>query len=246
MSHSASDRGWQEVQGRGLGAGGRRGAHAARRQARVGRGRDRVQVAGRAGQTPHAQHTKAGGHDGQSGAGFGLTRMADRRGLGWRRRAAYTACSMLSRLAFPAASQEETFWLKSMTPEAAAVLAAHAPLAHCHKQGCQVTVAVVDRSGLLQALVRDRFAGAHTVEAATNKAWTAASFKLATAALAQETQAGKPMSGSRAHRMCWRRGGGCPLKLAGCCPAVPVFQVRMVGMWMMLARRPAAAPLPNR
>ena len=105
-----------------------------------------------------------------------------------------------------------------MTPEAAAVLAAHAPLAHCHKQGCQVTVAVVDRSGLLQALVRDRFAGAHTVEAATNKAWTAASFKLATAALAQETQAGKPMSGSRAHRMCWRRGGGLPIEVGGVLP----------------------------
>ncbi len=46
---------------------------------------------------------------------------------------------------------------------------------------------VVDRAGTLQVLLRDRFAGAHTVDIATNKAWTAASFRIATAALAQET-----------------------------------------------------------
>ena len=144
-------------------------------------------------------------------------RMAHRRGPGWRQRAVCTACAMLALLALvalPASSQEATFPLKSMTPEAA-VSAARAALEHCRKQGYQVTVAVVDRSGLLQALVRDRFAGAHTVEVATNKAWTAASFKLATAALALETQAGKPMSGIRAHPHVLAAGGGQPIQAGG-------------------------------
>ena len=112
-------------------------------------------------------------------------------------------------LAFPvtAGAQSGLFTLKSMTPETA-LEAARSALEHCRKQGFQVTVAVVDRSGLLQALLRDRFAGAHTVDIATNKAWTAASFRIATAALASETQAGKPMSGLRNQpRVVAARGG---------------------------------------
>ena len=141
-------------------------------------------------------------------------RMADRVGPGWRRGAVCTAYAMLALLALPALSQEGTFSLKSMTPEAA-VSAARAAMEHCRKQGYQVTVAVVDRSGLLQALVRDRFAGAHTIEVATNKAWTAASFKLATATLALETQAGKPMSGIRAHPHVLAAAGGQPIEAGG-------------------------------
>ena len=117
-------------------------------------------------------------------------------------------------LTFPVSAQEGTFLVKSMTPESA-VSAAREALAFCRKQGYQVTVAVVDRSGLLQALIRDRFAGAHTVDVATNKAWTAASFKVATAALAQETQAGKPMSGIRAHPHVLAAGGGQPIQAGG-------------------------------
>lgn len=117
-------------------------------------------------------------------------------------------------LTFSASAQEGTFSVKSMTPESA-VSAAREALAFCRTQGYQVTVAVVDRSGLLQALVRDRFAGAHTIDVATNKAWTAASFKLATSVLAQETQAGKPMSGIRAHPHVLAAGGGQPIQAGG-------------------------------
>jgi uncharacterized protein GlcG (DUF336 family) len=83
-----------------------------------------------------------------------------------------------------------------MTPETA-LAAARAALAECRKQGYQVAVAVVDRAGLTQVLLRDRFAGAHTVDVATNKAWTAASFRTPTADLARETQPGQAMSGLR-------------------------------------------------
>ena len=112
------------------------------------------------------------------------------------------------------AAPEGTYTVKLMTPETA-LAAASAALEHCRKQGHQVAVAVVDRSGLLQVLLRDRFAGAHTVEFATNKAWTAASFKIATAALGVETEAGKPMSGIRTQPRVMPAGGGLVIESGG-------------------------------
>jgi uncharacterized protein GlcG (DUF336 family) len=53
---------------------------------------------------------------------------------------------------------------------------AQAALADCRQRGYQVAVAVVDRSGLMQVVLRDRFAGPHTPPTASGKAWTAATF----------------------------------------------------------------------
>ncbi|MBB1160407.1 GlcG/HbpS family heme-binding protein [Aquariibacter albus] len=114
-----------------------------------------------------------------------------------------------------AAEAAATFGTTSLTPETA-LRAAQAALESCRKAGYQTGVAVVDRSGVLQAFVRDRFAGAHTVEVAANKAWTAASFKIPTMALATETQAGKSMSGIRtAHARVAALGGGLPIEAGG-------------------------------
>ena len=70
------------------------------------------------------------------------------------------------------AAEPATISLKALTPETA-LKAAQAALAKCRADGFQVAVAVVDRSGLPQVMLRDRYAGAHTPETATNKAWTA-------------------------------------------------------------------------
>src|SRR4051812_32000375 len=78
--------------------------------------------------------------------------------------------------AAPVLSADATFTTKSLTPETA-LKAAQAALAKCRGDGFQVAVAVVDRSGIAQVLLRDRFAGPHTVDVASNKAWTAASFR---------------------------------------------------------------------
>jgi len=123
---------------------------------------------------------------------------------------------MLSSLltALPIGAQQGTLSIKVMTPETA-VTAVRAALEYCRTQGHQVSVAVVDRSGLLQALVRDRFAGPHTIEVATNKAWTAASFKIATGTLATETEAGKPMSGLRGQPRVVAAGGGLVVEAGG-------------------------------
>jgi uncharacterized protein GlcG (DUF336 family) len=119
--------------------------------------------------------------------------------------------------AWPAAHAQgnaSTFSLRFMSPETA-LKAAQATLASCRAQGFQVAVAVVDRNGLPQVLLRDRFAGAHTVDMALDKAWTAASFRRNTGELASETQAGRPMSGVRNLPRVIAAGGGLPIDEAG-------------------------------
>lgn len=113
-----------------------------------------------------------------------------------------------------AADAPPLFSSPQLTPETA-LAAAQAALAHCRKAGHQVAVAVTDRSGLVQVLLRDRFAGAHTLDIAPRKAWTAASFRMPTAALAAETQAGRPMSGIRQSAQVMAIGGGQVIEAAG-------------------------------
>jgi uncharacterized protein GlcG (DUF336 family) len=113
-----------------------------------------------------------------------------------------------------AQAQQGLFETKSMTPETA-LSAARAALDHCRKAGYQVSVAVVDRAGLPQVLLRDRFATAHTVRVAIDKAWTAASFKIPTAELAKETQAGMPMSGLRSNPRVLAIAGAQPIEAGG-------------------------------
>lgn len=112
------------------------------------------------------------------------------------------------------AQAEGLVTVKQLTPETA-LKAAQAALVYCRGKGYQVGVAVVDRAGVPQAFVRDRFAGAHTVEMATNKAWTAASFRISTTPLAAETQPGRPMSGVRNLPRVIAAGGGLPIEAGG-------------------------------
>ena len=69
--------------------------------------------------------------------------------------------------------------------------AAWAALKDCRQRGYSVAVAVVDRGGNLQSLLRDKLAGPHTVETAIRKAWTANSFRQSTADLAAMLQEGR-------------------------------------------------------
>lgn len=95
-----------------------------------------------------------------------------------------------------AAAQEATYNIRTLTPESA-LKAAQAALKSCRDSGYQVAVAVVDRSGLTQVMLRDRYAGPHTPKTAIGKAWTAVSFRTSTTAMAEMTQPGKPASGIR-------------------------------------------------
>ncbi len=118
------------------------------------------------------------------------------------------------RCGMAATAQDASFSVKLLAPETA-LTAAQAALLKCRNAGHQVAVAVVDRFGTLQVLLRDRYAGAHTVEFATQKAWTAASFKMATSVLAEQTQAGKPMSGVRTNVHVMAAGGGQTIEAGG-------------------------------
>lgn len=103
---------------------------------------------------------------------------------------------------------------ETLSPEAAQELAV-ATLQACRKAGFQVAVAVVDRAGVPQAMLRDRYAGAHTPDTAARKAWTVVSFRTDTLALADLTQAGKPQSGVREVTNALMIGGGVPVEAAG-------------------------------
>ncbi|HCX32956.1 MAG TPA: hypothetical protein DHV08_04930 [Rhodocyclaceae bacterium] len=113
-----------------------------------------------------------------------------------------------------AAAAEATFGVRHLTPETA-LKAAQAALKHCRDGGYQVAVAVVDRGGVAQVMLRDRFAGAHTPKTATGKAWTAVSFRTGTLDLARETQPGKPASGIRDLRGVVMVGGGLMIEGGG-------------------------------
>jgi len=102
----------------------------------------------------------------------------------------------------------------SMKPSVAVALA-QAALTHCSNAGYQVSVAVVDRFGVTQVVIRDQFAGAHTVETAEGKAWTAASFRTATQALDEGIGEGTLSAGIRDIPGALVLGGGIPVEAAG-------------------------------
>jgi uncharacterized protein GlcG (DUF336 family) len=109
---------------------------------------------------------------------------------------------------------DATFSVKILTPEAA-LKAARAALERCRTSGYQATVAVADRMGVVQVLLRDRFAGPHTVDMASAKAYTAASFRTNTAELAEATQPGRPQSGIRNRPGVAAVGGGMTIEAGG-------------------------------
>jgi uncharacterized protein GlcG (DUF336 family) len=61
-------------------------------------------------------------------------------------------------------------------------------VASCAKQGYAETAVVVDADGVRQAVLRGDRAGSHTLDSANDKAYTAASFKADTSALAERAR----------------------------------------------------------
>jgi uncharacterized protein GlcG (DUF336 family) len=112
------------------------------------------------------------------------------------------------------AQERGTYAVRHLLPETA-LKATRAALEDCRKRGYQVAVAVVDRSGVAQAMLRDRFAGPHTPDTAVGKAWTAVSFRTNTLEFAAETQAGRPSSGIRQLPKVVAIGGGVVIEAGG-------------------------------
>lgn len=114
----------------------------------------------------------------------------------------------------PRATEESLTTFKALKPELA-LYVAQATLAACREAGYQVSVEVVDRSGITQVALRDQVAGPHTLDAAHRKAWTAASFKGDTRSIAEATRPGGGQSGARFVSDAMMVGGGVPLYAEG-------------------------------
>jgi uncharacterized protein GlcG (DUF336 family) len=124
-------------------------------------------------------------------------------------------CSlMLTFTVAGASAQQATYTQRLLTPETA-LKATLAALEDCRKRGFQVAVAVVDRAGVAQTMLRDRFAGPHTVNTAISKGYTAVSFRVDTLELSKQTQAGSPSSGVRAIPNVVVIGGGVLIQAGG-------------------------------
>ncbi|HEY7238068.1 MAG TPA: heme-binding protein [Burkholderiales bacterium] len=130
------------------------------------------------------------------------------------RAAASLAVSSALFLSVPLAAAQSTFTVRVLTPETA-LKAAQAALKKCRDSGYQASIAVVDRMGVLQVLLRDRYAGPHTPDLARAKAYSAASFRTDTAALAEATQPGRPQSGLRGRPDVAAVGGGLTIEAGG-------------------------------
>jgi uncharacterized protein GlcG (DUF336 family) len=114
----------------------------------------------------------------------------------------------------PVLAQESFVTTKTLTPEVALELA-RAALAECRKRGFQVAVAVVDRAGIVQVILRDRFAGPHTPSTASGKAWTAATFRTNTTELNAISQPGMMQAGLRQLPGVVIIGGGMIVEASG-------------------------------
>lgn len=114
----------------------------------------------------------------------------------------------------PLWAQDSLVTFKSLKPEVALEMA-QAALDSCRAEGYQVAVAVVDRMGITQILLRDRYAGPHTPVTAQRLAWTSVSFRADTLALAEETAGDSPQSGARMIEHVLMIGGGIPVTASG-------------------------------
>ena len=124
------------------------------------------------------------------------------------------AFAIVALTVLPGHAQEPLVTYKMLSPEIA-LDSARAALAECRKRGYQVAVAVVDRFGVTQVMLRDRFAGAHTPATAAAKAWTAASFRTDTSALMAVSQPGMPQAGLRNLPGAVILGGGMIIEAGG-------------------------------
>jgi uncharacterized protein GlcG (DUF336 family) len=113
-----------------------------------------------------------------------------------------------------AAEDYELVEFKTLSPDTAVAIAQGA-LGACRDKGFQVAVAVVDRMGVPQAMIRDRYAGAHTPDTAVRKAWTAVSFREDTLSLSDNTGGDSPQGGARQITGALMLGGGIPVEVAG-------------------------------
>lgn len=105
---------------------------------------------------------------------------------------------------------------ESVLPLSLAGKAVQASLDACKKDGYRVSVSVVDRAGVLRAMVRADGAGPHTIDSSRKKAYTAASLRRPTTELAELINKVPTLEGLRQmNDQVLILGGGLPIEIGG-------------------------------
>ncbi len=103
---------------------------------------------------------------------------------------------------------------KSLSPEAALDVA-QAAMKRCRASGFQIAVAVVDRFGQTLVMLRDRYAGLPAPETATDKAYTALSFRSNAGGSVKSVQSGQLNAGLGSLPRVRFLAGGVVIEAAG-------------------------------
>ncbi|MCE7978258.1 MAG: heme-binding protein [Nitrospira sp. NTP1] len=105
---------------------------------------------------------------------------------------------------------------ESVLPAALAGKAVQAALDACKKDGYRVSASVVDRAGVLRAMLRADGAGPHTVDSSRKKAYTAVSLRRTTSELADMIAKQPALQALREmNESILMVGGGLPIEIAG-------------------------------
>ena len=105
---------------------------------------------------------------------------------------------------------------EAVLPVALANKAASAALEKCRQDGYRVSVAVVDRAGLIRTLMRGDGAGPHTTDSSSKKAYTAASLRRPTSELAEMISKMPALQSLRdMNEKMLMLGGGLPIEIGG-------------------------------
>ncbi len=105
---------------------------------------------------------------------------------------------------------------EAVLPLTMATKAASAALDKCTKDGYRVSVTVVDRAGVLRAMMRADGAGVHTVDSSRKKAYTAASLRRPTSEFAELIVKNPALQGLRdMNDNILMLGGGLPIEISG-------------------------------
>lgn len=116
----------------------------------------------------------------------------------------------------PAFAAAEELPREAVLPLHLASKAAAAAQEKCRQDGYRVSVAVVDRAGVLKVLMRGDGAGPHTTESSNRKAFTAASLRRPTSELAELVAKMPALQGLRdMDQRVLILGGGLPIEMAG-------------------------------
>src|SRR5713226_3692986 len=115
-----------------------------------------------------------------------------------------------------AASAAEELPHEATLPLALANKAAAAAQEKCKQDGSRVSVAVVDRAGVLKVLMRGDGAGPHTTDSSFKKAYTAASLRRPTSEMAELVAKTPALQGLRdIDDKVLILGGGLPIEIGG-------------------------------